>query len=157
MYEEHPFEVKIFGAEYVVKHLPAESDTGMFGGNSHWRGPVWMLVNSMLLRALHPFYLYYGDDFKIKCPTESGQLMTLYEVAAEIAKRLYSIFLRNDDGKRPVLAALIILTAIRISATSFRSMNIFMAIIAVYKHAGPVKTRLPESVSSGSGNAASAS
>jgi hypothetical protein len=101
-YDEHPFEANIAGEQYVVRYLPAESDTGMFGGNSNWRGPVWFPVNFMLLRALHQFYLYYGNDFKVECPTGSGNMMTLYEVAAELSTRLRSTFLRNAEGKRPV-------------------------------------------------------
>ena len=71
-----------------MNYLPAESDTGMFGGNSNWRGPIWMPVNAMLIRALLSFYLYYGDNFKIECPTGSGKLMNLFEVAREIARSL---------------------------------------------------------------------
>jgi hypothetical protein len=102
VYEKNPFELKIAGVEYTVKYLPAESDTGMFGGNSNWRGPVWMPVNFMLLRGLHQFYLYYGDDFKVECPTGSGNLMTLYEIGMELCSRLCKVFLRNDQGKRAV-------------------------------------------------------
>jgi hypothetical protein len=69
------------GQEYRVDYLPAESDTGMFGGNSNWRGPIWMPVNAMIIRALLNFYLYYGDNFKIECPTGSGKMMNLFEVA----------------------------------------------------------------------------
>jgi len=85
-----------------VDYLPAESNTGMFGGNSNWRGPVWMPVNVMILRALLSFYLYHGDNFKIECPTGSGRMMNLFEVSKEIAERLSRIFLRNKQGKRPV-------------------------------------------------------
>jgi len=85
-----------------VNYLPAESDTGMFGGNSNWRGPIWMPMNALLLRALMSFYLYYGDSFKIECPTGSGKLMNLFEVAREIANRLIRIFLRDKSGRRPV-------------------------------------------------------
>ena len=74
----------------------------MFGGNSNWRGPVWMPVNVMLLRALLNYYLYYGDNFKIECPTGSGKLMNLFEVAKNIGERLSSTFFRNDQGRRPV-------------------------------------------------------
>jgi hypothetical protein len=74
----------------------------MFGGNSNWRGPVWMPVNAMLVRALLVYYAYYGDAFKVECPTGSGQMMNLYEVAKEISRRLASIFLRNSEGRRPV-------------------------------------------------------
>jgi hypothetical protein len=90
----------ILSAE-VMNYLPAESDTGMVGGNSNWRGPVWMPVNTLLLRALISFYLYYGDDFKIECPTGSGKLMNLFEVAREISSRLTRIFLRDQSGRRP--------------------------------------------------------
>ena len=71
---EHPYVFNVNGQEYRVNYLPAESDTGMFGGNSNWRGPVWMPVNALLIRALLSFYLYYGDNFKIECPTGSGKL-----------------------------------------------------------------------------------
>jgi hypothetical protein len=101
-HDDHPFVVDVGGQEYRVNYLPAESDTGMFGGNSNWRGPVWMPVNAVLIRALLSFYLYYGDSFKIECPTGSGKLMNLFEVAREIANRLASIFLRDKSGRRPV-------------------------------------------------------
>jgi hypothetical protein len=90
------------GQEYRVNYLPAESDTGMFGGNSNWRGPVWMPVNALLIRSLLSFYLYYGDSFKIECPTGSGNHMNLFEVAREISNRLTRIFLRDKSGRRPV-------------------------------------------------------
>jgi hypothetical protein len=90
------------GEEYRVGYLPAESDTGMFGGNSNWRGPVWMPVNVMVIRGLLQFYLYYGDHFKIECPTGSGMMMNLYEVAKEITDRLTRVFLRDERGRRPV-------------------------------------------------------
>jgi hypothetical protein len=101
-HEEHPYIVHVDGQEYQVKYLPAESDSGMFGGNSNWRGPVWMPMNVLLIRALLQFYLYYGDNFKIECPTGSGNLMNLFEVAREIADRLTRIFLRDKSGRRPV-------------------------------------------------------
>ncbi len=101
-HDEHPYVVNVEGQEYRVNYLPAESDTGMFGGNSNWRGPIWMPVNALLIRALLQFYLYYGDNFKIECPTGSGKLMNLFEVAREIANRLERIFLRDKSGRRPV-------------------------------------------------------
>jgi hypothetical protein len=101
-HEEHPYVVQVEGQEYRVKYLPAESDTGMFGGNSNWRGPIWMPVNVVLIRALMSFYLYYGDNFKIDCPTGSGNQMNLFEVAREIANRLSHIFLKDSAGRRPV-------------------------------------------------------
>jgi hypothetical protein len=85
-----------------VQYLPAESDTAMFGGNSNWRGPVWFPINLLIVRALLHYYLYYGDDFTIECPTGSGHQMTLFEVAKEISDRLVSIFRRDENGRRPV-------------------------------------------------------
>ena len=85
-----------------MKYLPAESNTGMFGGNSNWRGPVWMPVNMLLIRGLLHLYGFYGDDFKVECPTGSGNRMTLFEVAQEIQRRLEGMFLRDAGGKRPV-------------------------------------------------------
>ncbi len=99
---EHPYVVNVEGQEYRVNYLPAESDTGMFGGNSNWRGPIWMPVNALLIRALLSYYLYYGDNFRIECPTGSGNLMNLFEVSREITKRLTGIFLRDKSGRRPV-------------------------------------------------------
>jgi len=99
---EHPFVFQVAGQEYSVQYLPAESNTGMFGGNSNWRGPVWMPVNVLLVRALLNLYAFYGDDFKVECPTGSGQSMTLFEVAEELVRRLAAIFLRDDKGRRPV-------------------------------------------------------
>jgi hypothetical protein len=101
-HEQHPFVFYVNGQEYKVDYLPAESNTGMFGGNSNWRGPVWMPVNALIIRALLNFYLYYGDDFKIECPTGSGNLMNLFEVSREISDRLAGIFLRDEHGRRPV-------------------------------------------------------
>jgi hypothetical protein len=99
---DHPYMFHVHGKEFRVQYLPAESDTGMFGGNSNWRGPVWMPVNVLLIRALLSYYLYYGDNFRIECPTGSGRLMNLFEVAKEIASRLTRIFLCDDRGRRPV-------------------------------------------------------
>jgi hypothetical protein len=104
-HQDHPYIVHVEGQEYRVNYLPAESDTGMFGGNSNWRGPVWMPVNALLIRALLSYYLYYGDNFKIECPTGSGKLMNLFEVAREISSRLERIFLRDQSGRRPVYGA----------------------------------------------------
>lgn len=101
-HEKHPFVFHLNGSEFKVGYLPAESNTGMFGGNSNWRGPVWMPVNALLIRALLNLYQFYGDHYKVECPTGSGQYMTLYEVAREIGRRLSSIFLRDASGKRPV-------------------------------------------------------
>jgi hypothetical protein len=99
---DHPFHVNVCGHDYTVAYLPGESDSGMFGGNSNWRGPIWMPVNALIIRALLQYHGYYGDNFKIECPTGSGNLMNLYQVADNIAKRLESIFLKNSQGLRPV-------------------------------------------------------
>ena len=101
-HEQHPYVFNVQGQEYRVDYLPAESNTGMFGGNSNWRGPIWMPVNMLIIRALLSFYLYYGDNFKIECPTGSGKMMNLFEVSKEIADRLSRIFLRDERGRRPV-------------------------------------------------------
>ena len=97
-HEQHPYVFYVHGQEYRVDYLPAESNTGMFGGNSNWRGPVWMPVNAMIIRALLKFYLYYGDDFKIECPTGSGKMMNLFEVSKEISDRLTRIFPARRAG-----------------------------------------------------------
>lgn len=99
---DHPFVFNVDGQEYRVPYLPGESNTGMFGGNSNWRGPVWMPVNALIVRALLNLYTFYGDEFKVQCPTGSGHYMTLFEVAQELSRRLTSTFLRDSDGKRPV-------------------------------------------------------
>ena len=99
---EHPYSYWVHGDEYRVSYLAAESDSGMFGGNSNWRGPVWMPMNVLIIRALLQFYEYYADSFRIECPTGSGRTMNLFEVAREIATRLTRLFLRDEAGRRPV-------------------------------------------------------
>jgi hypothetical protein len=99
---EHPYVMHAGGQEYRVSYLPAESDTGMFGGNSNWRGPIWMPVNGLIVRALLQYFTYYGPAFTVECPTGSGRQMNLYQVAKEISRRLANIFLRNRQGRRPV-------------------------------------------------------
>jgi hypothetical protein len=99
---EHPYVFNAGGQEYRVGYLPAESDTGMFGGNSNWRGPIWMPVNALIVRALMHYYSYFGDEFKVECPTGSGRMMTLYQVAEEISRRLANMFLKDKNGHRPV-------------------------------------------------------
>jgi hypothetical protein len=101
-HQQHPFVFNVAGQQYRVDYLPAESNTGMFGGNSNWRGPIWMPVNVLLIRALLNFYLYYGDSFKIECPTGSGRTMNLFEVSKEIGDRLARIFTCDEHGRRPV-------------------------------------------------------
>ena len=98
---EHPAVFNIEGQEYRAAYLPAESDSGMFGGNSNWRGPIWMPVNVLLIRALLQMFSYYGDSFKVECPTGSGNQMNLFEVAQELVNRLTRIFVPNKDGRRP--------------------------------------------------------
>ncbi|MEF3116800.1 MGH1-like glycoside hydrolase domain-containing protein [Streptomyces chrestomyceticus] len=99
---EHPYTFWVHGEEYRVSYLPAESDTGMFGGNSNWRGPVWFPMNALVVRGLLNLYGFYGDGFTVECPTGSGVRMTLFEAAEEISRRLTRLFLRGEDGRRPV-------------------------------------------------------
>lgn len=98
----NPYSVKVDGHEFSVKYLPAESDSGLFGGNSNWRGPVWVPINYLIIDSLHRFYQYYGDDYKVECPTNSGVFMNLKEVADNLYYRLLKIFLRDENGKRAV-------------------------------------------------------
>jgi hypothetical protein len=99
---EHPYVFRVGGQEHRVTYLPAESDSGMFGGNSNWRGPIWMPVNGLIIRALLQYYMYYGKELTVDCPTGSGRRMNLYQVAQDLAERLCAIFLRGPDGRRPV-------------------------------------------------------
>jgi hypothetical protein len=101
-HREHPFVFRHGGQESRVDYVPGDSNSGMFGGNSNWRGPVWMPVNFLLLLSIIRLYAYYGDDFKVECPTGSGQQMTLFEIAREFSERLIGIFLRDGSGRRPV-------------------------------------------------------
>ena len=102
IHETQPYAYYLKGQEYRVSYLPGESDSGMFGGNSNWRGPIWMPVNGLIVRALLQYYTYYGDSFTVECPTGSGKHMTLYQVAEDLAGRLGRIFLKDDQGRRPV-------------------------------------------------------
>jgi hypothetical protein len=99
-HEAHPYVFDCVGQRLSVKYLPAESDSGMFGGNSNWRGPIWFPVNYLLIESLQKFHHYYGDDFKVECPTGSGNLITIEEVAEELSRRLSRIFLRDENGRR---------------------------------------------------------
>jgi len=101
-HQEHPYSFTVDGHVFRVDYEPAESSTGLFGGNSNWRGPIWMPVNALLVQSLRRMYSYYGDDFTVECPTGSGRRMTLWEVANEISRRLGNIFLRDPQGRRPV-------------------------------------------------------
>jgi Glycosyl hydrolase family 63 C-terminal domain len=98
-----PFQLSVQGEAFSVKYLPAESESGLFGGNSNWRGPIWMPVNYLLIESLQKFHHYYGDDFKVECPTGSGRYLTLREIADELSARLCRLFLRDEHGRRPVL------------------------------------------------------
>jgi Glycosyl hydrolase family 63 C-terminal domain len=100
-HEKHPFLLNAGGQEYRVDYQPGESDTGLFGGNSNWRGPIWFPINYLLIEALEIYYLYYGDDLKVECPTGSGKMMNLFEVAHELGRRLGSLFLPDATGQRP--------------------------------------------------------
>jgi hypothetical protein len=99
---DHPYVFHTAGQEYRVEYLPAESDSGMFGGNSNWRGPIWIPVNGLIVRALVQYYTYYGNDLTVECPTGSGRAMNLFQVAQEIARRLARLFLEDEAGRRPV-------------------------------------------------------
>ncbi len=99
---ENPYQFEVAGKVYEVSYLPAESDSGMFGGNSNWRGPIWFPVNYLLVESLQKFHHYYGDDFKIECPVGSGNMITIAEAAEELARRLSRLFLRDENGNRPV-------------------------------------------------------
>ena len=100
-HQEHPYVLDVRGEQKVVNYEPAESQTDLFGGNSNWRGPVWFPINYLLIESLQKFHHYYGDDFKVECPTGSGQFVTLDQVANELSNRLIKLWLRNENGERP--------------------------------------------------------
>jgi hypothetical protein len=102
VHHDHPYTLGVNGAEYRVDYEPAESSTGLFGGNSNWRGPIWFPVNFLLIESLQKFHYYLGDGYKVECPTGSGNSATLWQVGGEISQRLTRIFLRDKDGRRPV-------------------------------------------------------
>jgi hypothetical protein len=102
IHREQPYILHANGNEYRVEYEPGESSTGLFGGNSNWRGPIWFPVNFLLIESLQKFHHYLGDDFRVECPTGSGTMMTLWEVAGELSRRLTNIFLKGLDGGRPV-------------------------------------------------------
>ncbi|EJS44161.1 YMR196W [Saccharomyces arboricola H-6] len=101
-HEEHPFEMNVNGVEYTVKYLPGESDSGMFGGNSNWRGPIWFPTSFLIMEALQRFYLYYGSDFRVECPVGSGDYLNLAEVAEELGYRMIHLFVPDENGERAV-------------------------------------------------------
>jgi mannosylglycerate hydrolase MGH1-like protein len=102
VHKDQPYRLPVNGMEYRVDYEPGESSTGLFGGNSNWRGPIWFPVNYLLVESLQKFHYYFGDEYKVECPTGSGKMMTLWEVSQELSQRLNRIFLRGADGKRPV-------------------------------------------------------
>jgi len=102
-HRDHPYEFRSDGVHMGVGYEPAESSSGLFGGNSNWRGPIWMPVNYLIIESLQKFHHYYGDDFKVECPTGSGKFCTIAEIAAELSRRLASVFLKDETGRRPVL------------------------------------------------------
>jgi hypothetical protein len=102
IHKEHAFCLLVNGQGHCVEYEPAESTSGLFGGNSNWRGPIWFPVNFLLIEALQKYHHFTGDDFKVEFPTGSGRMLTLWEVAAEVSRRLSHIFLRDEDGRRPV-------------------------------------------------------
>ena len=106
IHRDRPYRLHLDGTQYEVRYEPAESSTGLFGGNSNWRGPIWFPINYLLIESLQKFHHYYGDTFTVECPTGSGQSMNLAEVAAELSRRLSRIFLRGADGRRPVYGEL---------------------------------------------------
>ena len=104
VHERTPYTVWAGGMAHTVRYTPAESDSGLFGGNSNWRGPIWFPVNYLIIESLQKFHHYYGDDFKVECPTGSRRFFTIGQVAEELSRRLTRIFLRDESGRRPVLA-----------------------------------------------------
>jgi hypothetical protein len=104
-HEQHPYKLNLDGTTLSVEYTPGESTSAMFGGNSNWRGPVWMPVNFLIIESLQRFHYYYTDDFKVEYPTNSGQYFTLREIADELSKRLAKLFLRNENGRRPVFGS----------------------------------------------------
>jgi hypothetical protein len=101
-HKDNPYVLHVNGDEHRVDYEPAESSSGLFGGNSNWRGPIWFPVNYLLLESLQKFHHYYGDDLKVECPTGSGNMMNLWDVSQELSRRMSRIFLKDENGKRPV-------------------------------------------------------
>jgi hypothetical protein len=104
-HREHPYILELGGVEHRVDYEPAESRTALFGGNSNWRGPIWFPVNFLIIESLQKFHHFLGDEFKVECPAGSGQMMSLWEVSTELSRRLTRIFLRDEEGQRPVYGA----------------------------------------------------
>ena len=143
---DHPYILPVNGMNYRVDYEPAESSTGLFGGNSNWRGPIWFPVNYLLIESLQKFHHFLGDDYKVECPTGSGHEMDLWQVAGEISRRLTRIFLRDEHGRRPVFGGTEKFQRTRSGATSFCFMNTFTATTApasapATRPAGPLWSR----------------
>jgi hypothetical protein len=119
-HERHPYEFDCGGQRLSVGYVPGDSNSGTFGGNSNWRGPVWMPVNYLIVESLYRLHSYYGDEFRVECPVGSGHLLSLVEIADEIIDRLCRIFLPGDDGARPVFGA-----DQRFSGTGFHNHLLF--------------------------------
>jgi hypothetical protein len=104
-HKDHPYVLTVRGEEKIVSYEPTESQTGIFGGNSNWRGPVWFPINYLLIESLQQFHHYYGDDFKVECPTRSGNFLTLKEIANELSNRLIKLWLRDENDEQPFARA----------------------------------------------------
>lgn len=120
----HPYTYTVNGMEYRVDYEPGESSTSLFGGNSNWRGPVWFPINFLIIESLQKFHYYLGDDYTVECPTGSGQMLTLWEVAAELSRRLTRLFLRSSDGRRLVYG----------DATKFQSDPHWQGLVLFYEY-----------------------
>ena len=101
-HKDHPYSMDVNGQSFRVEYVPGDSDSGMFGGNSNWRGPIWLCVNFLLVESLLRFYMFYGHSLQIECPTGSGEYMHLGHIAEELQHRLQHLFVRNDEGRRAV-------------------------------------------------------
>ncbi|MEZ5394034.1 MAG: hypothetical protein R2724_14515 [Bryobacterales bacterium] len=102
LHKDHPFSFHVDGTDYSVDYEPGDSKTTLFGGNSNWRGPVWFPINYLLVESLQRFHHYLGDEYQVECPTGSGRMMNLWQVAEELSHRLSGLFLRDQNGRRPV-------------------------------------------------------
>jgi len=105
-HRDNPYKLNVDGMEHRVDYEPGESITGLFGGNSNWRGPIWFPVNYLLVESLQKFHHYLGNSFKVECPTGSGEMLTLWEVAGDLSRRMTGIFLQDEQGRRPVFGNL---------------------------------------------------
>ena len=136
---ENPYVLEVRGEQKVVDYEPAESQTGIFGGNSNWRGPVWFPINYLLIESLQKFHHYYGDDFKVECPTGSGQFLTSNEIANELSNRLIKLWLRDGNGERPFARA----SGDSLGGEGDRDRYFFMNIFTATPEQGSVRTIRP--------------